>query len=177
MTNLNVEYVGEPIVFNVTDYCNLPEPINHVIKGSMVPEIKQKWIELLRNGNVKKTEARLCRGSRRCVMGVLGDLYIRENKSKARWDMENNKFIYFSYVPRYMKDGTISTYLIKSPHSYVLPDEVMQWAGLANWNSISGIVRIGIFDSELGVVKPISHFNDTKDMNFSELADLIEVNL
>jgi hypothetical protein len=48
----------------------------------MKPEIKQKWVEALRSGDYKQTKGMLRRTTPEqsyCCLGVLTDLYIKEN--------------------------------------------------------------------------------------------------
>ena len=50
----------------------------------MNPEVKQKWLTALRSGSYQQTKQVLRKGNKFCVLGVLCDLYVKENK--GRWE-------------------------------------------------------------------------------------------
>lgn len=54
----------------------------------MNPEVKQKWIDALRSGEYEQTKHHLKTDNGYCCLGVLTDLYIKENNFK--WG--RNKF-------------------------------------------------------------------------------------
>ena len=58
----------------------------------MNPEVKKKWTSALRNGEYTQARNALTTDGSFCCLGVLCDLYIKENPTKAHW--ENNIFIF-----------------------------------------------------------------------------------
>ena len=74
----------------------------------MNPQIKQKWVDALRSGDYQQTKGRLRKEDEFCCLGVLCDLYGKENN--VEWQ-HNEVDDYF-----YEKNST------------VLPLSVMEWA-------------------------------------------------
>jgi len=52
----------------------------------MNPEVKQKWVNALRSGKYKQAQYNLKSGYGYCCLGVLTDLYIKENDLKWTYD-------------------------------------------------------------------------------------------
>ena len=68
----------------------------------MNPQIKQKWVDALRSGEYQQTKGRLRKEDKFCCLGVLCDLYGKENNVK--WNLANNGYNYEfqkfeSYLP------------------------------------------------------------------------------
>jgi len=80
----------------------------------MNPQIKQKWVDALRSGEYQQTQERLRKEDGFCCLGVLCDLYIKENN--VEWEI-NEVDGYF-----YEKN------------SAVLPPSVVGWAGVEDSN-------------------------------------------
>jgi hypothetical protein len=81
----------------------------------MNPQIKQKWVSALRSGDYKQTQHRLRKEDGFCCLGVLCDLYGKENN--AEWtplDFDN-------------------AYAFQEFESY-LPSSVKKWADLEYCN-------------------------------------------
>lgn len=78
----------------------------------MDKKIMKKWVKALRSGKYRKTTDQLCRVAQNgnksyCCLGVLTELYLKENKNRdVQADLEN-------------------------PLCKTLPEEVMDWAGMA----------------------------------------------
>jgi len=81
----------------------------------MNPQIKQKWVSALRSGEYQQTQKRLRTEDGFCCLGVLCDLYIKENN--VEWNLAN--------------DG--HTYEFQDNKS-ILPSSVMEWAGVERHN-------------------------------------------
>ena len=80
----------------------------------MNPQIKQKWLNALRSGEYQQTQERLRKEDGFCCLGVLCDLYIKENN--VEWEIdEDDRY-------RYEK------------HFTVLPPSVVGWAGVEDSN-------------------------------------------
>lgn len=111
-------------------------------------DIKQKWVAALRSGNY--TQGKSCLHDIEgnfCCLGVLCDLYIKENPhSDANWVKSGNTFTFMDDV---------------SHADFVLPMTVIGWAALSS--SIPFVKGKGFLDE----------IND-QGIPFSEIADLIE---
>jgi len=79
----------------------------------MNPQIKQKWVSALRSGDYKQTQHRLRKEDGFCCLGVLCDLYIKENNEEWKIDGVGDYF-YEQY---------------KFP-----PLSVIEWSGLVSDN-------------------------------------------
>jgi len=81
----------------------------------MNPQIKQKWVDALRSGEYQQTKGRLHDEDGFCCLGVLCDLYIKENN--VEWELVNNGNYYeFQYK---VAD---------------LPFSVVEWSGIPSHN-------------------------------------------
>jgi hypothetical protein len=72
----------------------------------MNPQIKQKWVDALRSGDYQQTQRYLRTNSGFCCLGVLCDLYGKENN--VEWNLANNGHNYEfqnmeSYLPSSMR--------------------------------------------------------------------------
>ena len=77
----------------------------------MNPQIKQKWVDALRSGEYQQTQERLHDENGFCCLGVLCDLYGKENN--VEWNLANNGHNY--------------KFQDKESH---LPSSVIEWAGV-----------------------------------------------
>ncbi len=83
----------------------------------MNPQIKQKWVDALRSGEYQQTQNYLRKEDGFCCLGVLCDLYGKENN--VEWEIDE----FYGYL--YEKN------------SAVLPLSVMEWADVdGQWGSI-----------------------------------------
>jgi hypothetical protein len=80
----------------------------------MNPKIKQKWLNALRSGEYQQTQERLRKEDGFCCLGVLCDLYIKENN--VEW--QHNEVDGYFY----------------GKHSYSLPLSVVEWSGVEDSN-------------------------------------------
>lgn len=114
----------------------------------MKQEIKDKWVGALRSGEYQQGKGALQRDGKFCCLGILSDLYAKENN--VEW--------------KDYRDG--SDYKCFLGSMGILPFQVVQWAGLESVNPcVSSIHRS----------EPISRIND-RGVSFTEIADLIEKN-
>jgi hypothetical protein len=81
----------------------------------MNPQIKQKWVDALRSGEYQQGQCYLRTNSGFCCLGVLCDLYGKENN--VEWNLANNGH----------------NYKFQEFESY-LPSSVMKWADLEYCN-------------------------------------------
>ena len=81
----------------------------------MNPQIKQKWLNALRSGDYQQTQNRLHDKNGFCCLGVLCDLYGKENN--VEWELPGR---YDAYA---FQDMVTS-----------LPLSVMEWVGVENDN-------------------------------------------
>ena len=115
----------------------------------MKPNIKEKWINALRDGSYKQGRDRLKVNDTFCCLGVLTDLYIKEKQQY--WETQADGLGCFEY--------NIS----------ILPDSVVNWAGLTNKSpEITTIGKNGI--------KRTTHLTTLNDSgcSFDEIANFIE---
>jgi hypothetical protein len=83
----------------------------------MNPQIKQKWLNALRSGEYQQTQERLRKEDGFCCLGVLCDLYGKENN--VEW--QHNEVDGYFY----------------EKNSAVLPLSVMEWADVdGRWGDI-----------------------------------------
>ena len=102
----------------------------------MNPQIKQKWVSALRSGEYQQTQRYLRTDNGFCCLGVLCDLYGKENN--VEWNLANNGHNYeFQEEPER------------------LPLFVVEWAGVENDNpeicetSLSGLNDTGSTFNEI----------------------------
>jgi hypothetical protein len=109
-------------------------------------EIKDKWVRALLSGDYSQTEGTLRRGNTFCCLGVLCDLAEREGVVQ-RYTIGSHS--------RYGKDGVEGS----------LPTEVMEWAGLTKSDPDVPFRKIR---------SSLTNLNDNQELNFEQIADLIE---
>lgn len=85
----------------------------------MNKEVRERWITALTSGEYKQAQGALRKGEGFCCLGVLTDLYVKENNGCVQWlpggDDETYKFRVVGSV---------------SATTAFLPKEVMEWACL-----------------------------------------------
>lgn len=108
--------------------------------------VKIKWLEALRSGKYNQTKQFLKTNTGFCCLGVLCDLYSKENTdSDWQWD---------DHYGEYNFDGQV----------FGLPEIVMDWAGLLEY------IPEVIYKNKQTTV---AHMNDN-DISFREIANVIE---
>jgi hypothetical protein len=113
-------------------------------------EVKQKWVEALKSGEYIQGSEYLCNNNKHCCLGVLTDLYVKEN------NLEWNTMTY--------DDDNVKSL---NNECTVLPDCVIEWADLPNKNPY-------VFCN--GKKMMIAEHNDG-GVTFEELAQIIEEQL
>lgn len=116
----------------------------------MNPQIKEKWLNALRSGEYSQTEGSLKTDDGFCCLGVLCDLYSKEVEEE--WVKDE-------ITVRYKFDGS----------SQVLPNSVMDWAGLNEDNP-----RVYFGDDAFR--QSIAEVNDAGH-GFDKIAKIIEEQL
>ncbi len=140
----------------------------------MDKDIKALWVKALRSGDYSLgVEALKDHRGCFCIMGVLSDLYIKENDGLAFWE-ENTTGGGYKFKT---KDGKESFSLLNTV--------VFDWAGLNQDSFINVLVKkdnplyskvykaLG-FSKEEDIYCSLMVINDTEEFTFEELADLIE---
>jgi hypothetical protein len=113
----------------------------------MNPQIKQKWVSALRSGEYQQTQNRLHDENGFCCLGVLCDLYGKENN--VEW--EPSRYYNNAYMFQDM--------------AAALPLSVMKWVGV---EEVNPYVNSGVFT--------LAELNDAGS-TFNEIADVIEKQL
>jgi hypothetical protein len=114
----------------------------------MNPQIKQKWVSALRSGDYKQTQGRLHDENGFCCLGVLCDLYRKENQLEWEPSIHSDAYMFQNMVAD-------------------LPLSVVEWAGVEDSNPYV-YVNGGPFT--------LADFND-RGSTFNEIADVIEKQL
>lgn len=112
----------------------------------MKPEIKKYWIKALKSGDYQQGRHYLRDGDKFCCLGVLCDL-----AEKA--EVLSSTVIAGHAGTWYRGRETGS--------KKVLPEEVLEWAGIFNVNPLVG-------------KHTLAYANDAEGKTFTEIADLIE---
>jgi len=115
----------------------------------MNPQIKQKWVDALRSGEYQQTQRYLRTDNGFCCLGVLCDLYAKENN--VEWNLVNNGH----------------NYEFQDKESY-LPSSVRKWAGVKSHNADFIINETR--------TETLANLNDM-GFAFNEIADVIEKQL
>lgn len=120
----------------------------------MNEEIKGNWVSALKSGDYTQGDGHLKRGDKYCCLGVLCDLAAKAGV------VETDEHVY---------DGTFYR-AVNDPYdgsTLVLPEAVMEWAGLDSRNPV--------VDTEDGQ-ESLADLNDG-EVPFSEIADIIDEQL
>jgi hypothetical protein len=120
--------------------------------GTMNPEVKAQWVEALRSGEYEQARGRLRNGDGYCCLGVLTDRGVKAGVCSEHADK--------------LDEGVFRYGFHRSMG--VLPDEIMDWAGL---DSCSPVVTYQ------NVKHSLDELNDTYRLPFTEIADLIDASL
>ena len=136
-----------------------------MLKTKMNPEVKQKWIGALRSGKYEQGSEKLRSPNGYCCLGVLCDLYVKENNKE--WNFNG-----------YDEDGDETNphpmdYWCFDGEYEFLPQSVMDWAKLYLRNPI---LRVDDNDEMFEFNEEVSTLND-EGYSFSEIADLIEAQM
>jgi hypothetical protein len=118
-------------------------------------------------------------------MGVLADIYML-GYSNVLWDGSTDKLVITTAASRYIRQRvrvpeyedkyrweTVrkQQYEQREPATFVLPQQIMEWAEL-EYRDDTSVKQAGLQVS--GELLSISKLNDTHDITFHRLADLIE---
>lgn len=118
----------------------------------MKSTVKEKWVAALRSGDYKKTKNHLHTSEGFCCLGVLTDLYLKENNLEWEYLCDSPEQVVI-YSFDWMKGS--------------LPESVMNWAEIGNYPH-----------SEVNYYQclVVAEMNDDKNSsdNFNEIADYIE---
>ena len=117
----------------------------------MDPEVKAKWVAALRSGDYRQAKGQLYDGNGYCCLGVLCEVLGQE---KRFVEDEDNWFF-----------GSGA-----DMQAYILPNKVCKLADLMD---ADGILKVDPLISG----SALSYLNDSKGLDFTEIADLIEQHL
>ena len=129
---------------------------------TMNPLVKTKWLEALRSGFYDQDRGRLRTEAGFCCLGVLCDLYA-----------EDHKDVHWTKSAEDPKDVHWTTSYVEGEYTFLgsegtLPQPVVYWAGL---KSSSPSVSYENDTCEL------AELNDSLNLSFDEIADVIEEQL
>lgn len=126
----------------------------------MKPEIKKKWLNALHSGKYKQQcEGKLQTPNGYCCLGVLCDLYAKENNLDHQWT---------EY------DDGVSFYFHFQDHCQFLPPTVIKWSGLSDENPVVKDEDEEVENEEYYV--SLAELNDD-GYSFEYIANLIESQL
>lgn len=117
----------------------------------MNQEVKQQWINALRNGEYAQTQRTLKDVNGFCCLGVLCDLYTKAT-GNGKWTKPEYSEVSFLFET----EG--------ESHDQYIPNSVRDWAGLSNCNP-----RTDMEDPRT----ELAYKND-KGSSFKEIADMLE---
>ena len=129
----------------------------------MNPEIKQKWCTALRSGEYRQGRHTLFNGGQYCCLGVLCDIYLKENNIT-----EGEQYWKFDTISKEARYNNVYNIPLSAG---ILPPYVALWSS-TNQDSLMGI------DGRNPIIegKTLSLHNDD-GKSFHEIADLIEKHL
>lgn len=122
----------------------------------MNPEIKAKWLERLRSGEIEQGTGFLAYHGTRCCLGVLCDLAVEAGIATVE------------------SEDKVGRYLTETDHygcTRELPDEVSHWAGLLRNNPLINTRVLGDED----YAEEVSSLAEANDggYTFNQIADII----
>ncbi len=139
--------------------------------NKMNPEIKQKWVDALRSGEYEQGNGKLYSGQGYCCLGVLCDLYSKENNLK--WEFRGDDVIK-------TEDEVVPSQLQKCDYFYFddesefLPNSVQEWAQLSvNNPQVKVEVEEETEEEAFFYFDEIANLNDV-GYTFPQLANIIE---
>ena len=134
----------------------------------MNPKVKKLWVDALRSGEYKQTQAHLKNKQGYCCLGVLCDIAVKNEVVKESTIDDDPGYISSRNGIEYVENAT-------------LPVEVVEWAAVASSNPEvnydSRRPSCGDEDCEDCVGQneyDLSELNDSLNLSFAEIADLIE---
>lgn len=119
--------------------------------------IKKKWIRALRSGKYKQGKNALRIGDKHCCLGVLCELAFKAG-AVQRTEQIHGRTSSFSYGGDYLE-----------PFGSMLPESVMEWAGLDNTAGVE-------WEDDNGDVESLITLNDG-GKTFKEIAKVINEKL
>lgn len=149
------------------------------IKGTyMDPQVKTEWLYALRSGDYTQGEILLNRDGKFDVWGVLTDLYISANPTKAKWRLWDAKNMEHMGQTGVAYGVEFTPPQLSFPVAYCHPD-ILDWAGIPVQYQIEtpdGKFAVG---QALGMLNDgrNAKFEPTTKFTFAQLADLIEEKL
>jgi hypothetical protein len=123
----------------------------------MKQEIKEKWVAALRSGEYRQTRSTLRDETGFCCLGVLTDLYLKENDEE--WVLINTHYSF-------------------DDENLLLPQQVQEWAEIdtdprLSLNEASSAIRIALESYQSNIPPTLAVLNDY-GVPFKEIADVIE---
>jgi len=137
-------------------------------------EIKEKWLKALRSGEYKQGNAFLNSNGKFCCLGVLTDIYIKENPDKAKWSSGIDAG---TQRVSSVAELTFETERCNQSVAVLLPD-ISEWAGIDMWRTCLVLVETDTHGSV-----SLSSLNDgniammSAPLTFEQIADIIESKL
>jgi hypothetical protein len=95
----------------------------------MNPQIKQKWVSALRSGEYQQGQLYLRTNSGFCCLGVLCDLYGKENN--VEWNLVEDED---------------SNYYRFQGNAASLPFSIVEWSGIEGTNPAIGFIPLSVLN-------------------------------
>ena len=95
----------------------------------MNEQVKEKWVNALRSGEYQQTQLYLHKEDGFCCLGVLCDLYIKENN--VEWEINGDED---------------SNYYKFQGNAASLPSSVIEWAGVEDHNPAIGFIPLAVLN-------------------------------
>lgn len=136
----------------------------------MNPLIKAKWVAALRSGNYKQGAGFLRQGNNFCCLGVLCDLYAKENGEGSWHQAEPHTAVNLNAPMNLQGFRPTSTFRVTDSYS-VLPDAVLEWCDLTD--PTGPLLTVPEFSDSVITLPFLNDLN----VPFSKIATIIEENL
>jgi len=140
----------------------------------MNPEIKQRWADACRSPEYQQARGQLCgtlvkdpapgvpRGTF-CCLGVLTDLWVREDPENRAWYGSDNE--------RYRVGPGVTAVPI---YGSFLPRDVQEWAGLRMANPDVRLTHVDVSNVDVpNAVRSLSFLNDELHRTLPQIGDVI----
>lgn len=140
----------------------------------MNKDIKAKWLNDLRSGDIEQIKSKLGDSDGRCCLGVLCDIAVREGAIPEAYVSALDGTRWYLNDLDELDDNGNWKYEAHGEYG-LLPVPVMRWAGLTEVNPHVVVPEDGKpDDSEFTESVGLSDLNDDREWTFGMIADVID---